>query len=163
MVHVIPMKINQNKLGARYPLKMFLLSSFMLLSFTTQAASLSQVEAADASMRSRVCGLVLLSDGRADARLAKSSKDDRLTAQSFNKLTRAFALLADGREANKGAARSASADLLGTLNNPGVEKQAALTRCNAWLTWRTGQVNFDKSETARFSWAQQAKLTFDSE
>lgn len=158
MKHKIP-----GQVGTRFHAQVVLGLALTMLTLTAQASTLAQVEAAGQPMRSRVCGLVLLSEGRADARSAKALKDQQLTSTSFAKLTGAFALLADGRPADKKAAREAAYALLGTLQKPGAEKQSALSRCDAWLKWRVQQADFDKSEEARWSWAQQAKLTFDTE
>lgn len=151
------------KISAQFPTQLSLGLVLTMIALTAQAGILAQVEAAGQPMHSRVCGLVLLSAGRAEARSVKAAKNDPLAALSFSKLTGAFALLADGRQADKTAAREAAYALIGTLSKPGAENQSALSRCDAWLKWRVQQADFDQSEAARWSWAQQAKMTFDSE
>lgn len=130
-----------------------------------QAGAKPPIEGYDRPMSSRVCGLVLLSEGRSEARAAKStgSQDKAKAAASIARLVKAFSLLADGRQTDLNAARAASASLLGTARKPAPDRAFAVDRCEAWGTARYPQADFDKSESARGSWASQAKWTFDTE
>lgn len=133
------------------------------LSVLMQPSPLASLAGYARPMHSRVCGLVLLSEGRADARAAKAAGAQDQAATSMTRLTKAFALLADGREADRNAAREASRVLLGTLEQPAADKSTAVSHCEQWLQSRQAQPDFDKGESAQWSWASQAKLTFDTE
>jgi hypothetical protein len=134
-----------------------------LLFNISHAARPGALDTFSTPMRSRVCGLVLLSEGRSQVRAFKASQAQELAEASFSRLMRAFALLADGRAADRSAAREASAFLLGTLKSPAPGKAEAIVLCETWLASRMAQPDFDKSEEARWSWTNQAKLTFDTE
>ena len=134
-----------------------------LLAFGAQAGAKSSLEGYDRPMRSRVCGLVLLSEGRAETRAAKSAASQDKASASMGRLVKAFSLLADGRQTDLNAARESARTLLGTIPKPAAEKPVAIAWCEAWLATRYPQADFDKSESARWSWASQAKLTFETE
>lgn len=111
---------------------------------------LSALESSPLPLRSRTCGLVLLSNGRAQVRAG-----DPAAAQV--QLTRAFALLQDGRAlVDKSKARVFSDQL---LHADAAVTSLAMSRCQAWLTARLAASDFDKTEESQWSWAQQAVMT----
>jgi hypothetical protein len=109
---------------------------------------------ADGAMKSRTCGLVLLSEGRAFVRANKP--DDGMAF-----LVSAFALLQDGRSLeDKVSARTASQALLNA--SPEV-KDAAVIDCRKWLAHRKDKPDFPHSPDDKMEWAGQAMMTLKTE
>lgn len=136
-----------------------ILSTFVALSsalfFTfAQGEPISSLSEFNVPMKSRTCGLVILSDGRAKVRA-----DDM--EGGVADLIAAFSLLQDGRNLeDKASARTASQKILtGPLDN----KKATIAQCKKWLSERKEKSDFSKTEADMWSWADQARLTIQTE
>ncbi|HMS26903.1 MAG TPA: hypothetical protein PKC80_05970 [Burkholderiaceae bacterium] len=108
----------------------------------------------DQPMKSRTCGLILLSEGR-----AKIRNND--IERGMVDLVGAFALLQDGRKLNdKEVAREASQKLLnGSLET----KTTSFAKCKQWLEERKSKPDFSNTEADRWNWVSQAQLTMQTE
>lgn len=108
----------------------------------------------DVAMKSRTCGLILLSDGRASVR---ADSLDRGTED----LILAFSLLQDGRSLeNKESARTASQKI---LNGSTGSKASAIADCKQWREMRKTKPDFQQSQADEWSWMNQALLTIQTE
>lgn len=130
--------------------------TFLLMAGIT--SSLAQdngalVDGLDAPMKSRTCGLVLLSDGRAKVR----SND---LERAMTELVSAFALLQDGRLADKYAARIASQAI---LNSTPDYRATSIAECFKYFGYRKTRPDFEKSEAAMWDWVTQAQITAKTE
>lgn len=120
----------------------------------TAQSPTQRLQSASLPMRSRACGLILLSDGRAKTRAGDQ-------AGAMAELIGSFALLQDGRALeDKAAARSVSQSLLA---KDSTTRAAAIAYCQQWLTSRKVQPDFDKSEKSQWEWAQAAIMTMRTE
>jgi hypothetical protein len=121
----------------------------------------------DIPFHSRTCGLVLLSDGRAQTRAVKAAGTGAFVP-AMSQLTKAFLLLRDGRglQAPLNEPREYFAQRLSTGRSTQPANQAlpqAIAHCEQWFEDRRGQPDFDRSEAASWDAAAQAKLTLESE
>ncbi len=123
-----------------------------LFSFDAQAQSISGIT--DLPMKSRTCGLVLLSEGRAQLRAHDQGG-------GMENLVSAFALLQDGRALqDKVSARTASQALLtGSVE----AKNTAVLQCKNWLHLRKDKPDFQNTEEDRWNWLNQAMVTMKTE
>lgn len=121
----------------------------------------------DTPFHSRTCGLVLLSDGRAQTRAVKASGTGAF-GPPMAQLIKAFLLLRDGRglRVPLSEPREYFAQRLSTGSGTQPANQAlpqAIVHCEQWLEARRGQSDFDRSEAAGWDAAEQAKLTLETE
>jgi hypothetical protein len=119
-----------------------------------QSRAASNLDGFDTPMKSRTCGLVILSDGRAKVRAEDMER-------GMADLISAFALLQDGRNLeDKVTARTASQII---LTDPPDIRTASIAKCKLWLEERKSKPDFSKTETDMWSWANQAQLTAKTE
>lgn len=131
------------------------------------SSALQELSRTDRAFHSRTCGLVLLSDGRAQTRVAKSQNTNALEP-AMAQLVKAFLLLRDGRALQGGlsAPREYFAERLSTGRSTKPFNQAlpeATAHCGQWFDVRRGQPDFDLGDEAKADAAAQAELTLRSE
>lgn len=121
---------------------------------------------ASPAMKSRTCGLVLLSHGRALAAQLKGPSlveqmqgHSQVASTSMSWLVSAFLLLRDGRE----AAGPESRELYAAMSPQWTPTEAAMIYCTNWFESRRKSETFDVSEAAKWEAAASAKATFDTE
>jgi hypothetical protein len=108
----------------------------------------------DIAMKSRTCGLVLLSEGRATVRAGNMES-------GMAELVSAFALLQDGRTLeDKTTARTASQKI---LSSSPATRATEISTCKHWLEQRKTQSNFSRTEVDQWNWVSQAQLTIQTE
>ena len=108
----------------------------------------------DIAMKSRTCGLVLLSEGRATVRAGNMER-------GMADLVSAFALLQDGRTLeDKTTARTASQKI---LSSSPATRATEISTCRHWLEQRKIQSNFSRTEADQWNWVNQAQLTIQTE
>lgn len=130
------------------------LSLLVTVSASAQRDTAPISGAFDIPMKSRTCGLVLLSEGRASARAGDKER-------GLADLIGAFALLQDGRTlVDKAAARTASQKML--TESP-ASKLTAISTCKNWLEQRKTQPSFVHTEEDQWNWVSQAQLTIETE
>lgn len=107
----------------------------------------------DIAMKSRTCGLVLLSEGRSNVR-------DGNIERGMEDLVSAFALLQDGRALeDKTTARVASQKI---LSDPAT-RATEISTCKSWRAQRKTQSNFSHTEDDQWNWVSESQLTIKTE
>lgn len=131
------------------------------------SAAVAQLAQMDQPFHSRTCGLVLLSDGRAQVRAVKVAGTGEFTS-SRTQLIKAFLLLRDGRglQVSLELPRQYFWQRLSTGEGTTPRFQplpVATAHCEQWLETRRAQSDFDISEDAQQSAVAQADLTLKTE
>ena len=128
---------------------------------------LKQLIQKETAFQSRTCGLVLLSNGRAQVRSLKAARAQTLEP-ALTQLTRAFMLLRDGRSLTSDyqGPRNFFLENLSTGTTTKPLYQAlpeAVEHCEWWFNARRAQPDFDRSDQANAESVAQAQLTLETE
>jgi len=130
-------------------------------------SGLKQLIQTEPAFQSRTCGLVLLSNGRAQVRSLKAARAQTLEP-ALNQLTRAFMLLRDGRGLTSGhqGPRNFFQEHLSTGTTTKPLYQAlpeAVEYCEWWFNARRAKPDFDRSDQANAESVAQAQMTLETE
>lgn len=138
----------------RFFLNIATLSAMMVMPSVAISETITSPKSIEVAMKSRTCGLIFMSEGRADVRAGKMES-------GMEGLVIAFALLQDGRELeDKNAARVVSQKI---LSGPKDSKDAEIAMCRNWLGKRMAQPNFSKTQADKWNWANQAQMAVKTE
>lgn len=133
----------------RFSLSIAALSAMLVMPGVAIGETITSPKSLEVAMKSRTCGLIFMSGGRADVRAGKMES-------GMEGLIAAFALLQDGRELeDKNAARVVSQKI---LSGPKDSKDAEIAMCRNWLGKRMAQPNFSKTQSDKWNWANQAQM-----